>query len=220
MGFNCGIVGLPNVGKSTLFNALTKTAAAEAANYPFCTIEPNTGRVAVPDQRLEQLAMLAKSSQILPTQLEFVDIAGLVKGASKGEGLGNQFLSHIREVDAILHVLRCFEDKEITHVNNIIDPISDKEIIDTELILSDLNSLEKQMNNFLKEGLGDYSHGRNFPNKPNVSRISPYLHWGQISPNTLWYEAERFQQDVETINIDIFKSELGWREFFYNLMFG
>ena len=151
MGFKCGIVGLPNVGKSTLFNALTQTTSAEAANYPFCTIEPNVGNVIVPDDRLDKLAKIAESKNIIPTQIQFVDIAGLVKGASKGEGLGNQFLSHIREVDAILHVLRCFEDKEITHVNNIIDPISDKEIIDTELILSDLNSLEKQMNNLKKK---------------------------------------------------------------------
>ena len=151
MGFKCGIVGLPNVGKSTLFNALTQTTSAEAANYPFCTIEPNVGNVIVPDDRLDKLAKIAESKNIIPTQIQFVDIAGLVKGASKGEGLGNQFLSHIREVDAILHVLRCFEDKEITHVNNNIDPISDKEIIDTELILSDLNSLEKQMNNLKKK---------------------------------------------------------------------
>ena len=151
MGFKCGIVGLPNVGKSTLFNALTQTTLAEAANYPFCTIEPNIGNVIVPDERLYKLAKIAGSKNIIPTQIKFVDIAGLVKGASKGEGLGNQFLSHIREVDAILHVLRCFENKEITHVNNKIDPISDKETIDTELILSDLNSLEKQMNNLRKK---------------------------------------------------------------------
>src|SRR6185436_5849207 len=122
MGFNCGIVGLPNVGKSTLFNALTATAAAQAANYPFCTIEPNVGRVGVPDDRLEKLAAIVNSAQIIPTQLEFVDIAGLVRGASKGEGLGNKFLSHIREVDAIIYVLRCFEDGNITHVENRIDP--------------------------------------------------------------------------------------------------
>ncbi len=129
MGFNCGIVGLPNVGKSTLFNALTSTAAAEAANYPFCTIEPNVGRVSVPDIRLQNAAKIAGSAQLIPTQLEFVDIAGLVKGASKGEGLGNQFLSHIRDVDAIVHVLRCFEDDDITHVEGSVDPLRDAETI-------------------------------------------------------------------------------------------
>jgi GTP-binding protein YchF len=144
MGFNCGIVGLPNVGKSTLFNALTATQAAEAANYPFCTIEPNVGRVAVPDARLEVCAKLAKSAKLVPTQLEFVDIAGLVRGASKGEGLGNQFLGHIREVDAIAHVLRCFESGDITHVEGSIDPIRDAEIVETELMLADLESLEKR----------------------------------------------------------------------------
>jgi GTP-binding protein YchF len=138
MGFNCGIVGLPNVGKSTLFNALTATQAAEAANYPFCTIEPNVGRVAVPDERLDVCARMAKSQKIVPTQLEFVDIAGLVRGASKGEGLGNQFLGHIREVDAIAHVLRCFEDSNITHVEGSIDPIRDAEVVETELMISDL----------------------------------------------------------------------------------
>lgn len=145
MGFNCGIVGLPNVGKSTLFNALTQTAAAEAANYPFCTIEPNTGRVSVPDQRLYNIAKIAKSAEIIPTQLEFVDIAGLVKGASKGEGLGNKFLSHIRQTDAIVQVLRCFEDDDITHVEDSVDPIRDAEIIETELILADLESVEKRI---------------------------------------------------------------------------
>ncbi len=145
MGFNCGIVGLPNVGKSTLFNALTKTAVAEAANYPFCTIEPNTGRVAVPDSRLDKLSALANSEQTLPTQLEFVDIAGLVKGASQGEGLGNQFLANIREVDAIAHVLRCFEDDDITHVEGTVDPVRDAETVETELMISDMESLEKRM---------------------------------------------------------------------------
>jgi ribosome-binding ATPase len=145
MGFNCGIVGLPNVGKSTLFNALTATAAAEAANYPFCTIEPNIGRVAVPDPRLDILARLGKSAKIVPTQLEFVDIAGLVRGASKGEGLGNQFLANIREVDAIAHVLRCFEDGNVTHVEGRIDPVSDAETVETELLLADLESLERRV---------------------------------------------------------------------------
>jgi GTP-binding protein YchF len=145
MGFNCGIVGLPNVGKSTLFNALTQTAAAQAANYPFCTIEPNVGRVSVPDPRLDKLAEVAKSGKIIPTQLEFVDIAGLVRGASRGEGLGNQFLANIREVDAIVHVLRCFEDGDITHVEGSVDPVRDAETIETELMLADLDSLEKRI---------------------------------------------------------------------------
>ena len=146
MGFKCGIVGLPNVGKSTLFNALTQTAQAEAANYPFCTIEPNVGEVGVPDPRLDGLAAIAKSAKIIPTRLTFVDIAGLVRGASKGEGLGNQFLSHIREVDAVAYVLRCFEDGDVTHVENRIDPLSDADIVETELMLSDLESLEKRVN--------------------------------------------------------------------------
>ena len=145
MGFRCGIVGLPNVGKSTLFNALTETQAAQAANYPFCTIEPNVGNVGVPDPRLDQLAAIAGSQKIIPTQLGFVDIAGLVRGASKGEGLGNQFLGNIREVDAIIHVLRCFENDDIQHVDNRVDPISDAETVETELMLSDLESLEKRV---------------------------------------------------------------------------
>ncbi|MDC1087353.1 redox-regulated ATPase YchF [Alphaproteobacteria bacterium] len=151
MGFKCGIVGLPNVGKSTLFNALTETATAEAANYPFCTIEPNTGIVAVPDKRLKKLSELANSQKVIPAQMQFVDIAGLVSGASKGEGLGNKFLSHIREVDTIVHVLRCFEDTEITHVENTIDPLRDLEIIETELMLADLDSLDKQIQNLSKK---------------------------------------------------------------------
>ncbi|MAY77545.1 redox-regulated ATPase YchF [Citromicrobium bathyomarinum] len=147
MGFKCGIVGLPNVGKSTLFNALTQTQAAQAANYPFCTIEPNVGQVAVPDDRLDKIAAIGGSAKIIHTQLAFVDIAGLVKGASKGEGLGNQFLANIREVDAIVHVLRCFEDDDIQHVNNKVDPIADAEVVETELMLADLESVEKRVEN-------------------------------------------------------------------------
>jgi len=154
MGFKCGIVGLPNVGKSTLFNALTETAAAQAANYPFCTIEPNVGEVAVPDSRLDELAKIAKSEQIIPTRLTFVDIAGLVRGASKGEGLGNQFLAAIREVDAIAHVVRCFEDSDITHVEGKIDPVADIETIETELMLADLDSLEKRVDALEKKAKG------------------------------------------------------------------
>src|ERR1700744_2106094 len=145
MGFRCGIVGLPNVGKSTLFNALTETAAAQAANYPFCTIEPNVGRVAVPDSRLDEISVIAKSAQEIETQIEFVDIAGLVRGASKGVGLGNQVLANIREVDAIIHVLRCFEDDDITHVEGSVDPVRDAETIETELMLADLDSLERRV---------------------------------------------------------------------------
>ena len=144
MGFSCGIIGLPNVGKSTLFNALTATAAAEAANYPFCTIEPNIGRVSVPDARLAVCAQLAKSAKIIPTQLEFVDIAGLVRGAARGEGLGNQFLGHIREVDAIAHVVRCFDDGNVVHIEGSVDPIRDVETVETELMLADLDSLERR----------------------------------------------------------------------------
>ncbi|WP_118132870.1 redox-regulated ATPase YchF [Oceanicella sp. SM1341] len=154
MGFKCGIVGLPNVGKSTLFNALTRTAAAQAANFPFCTIEPNVGEVAVPDARLDTLAEIAGSKQIIPTRLTFVDIAGLVKGASKGEGLGNQFLANIRETDAIAHVLRCFEDDDVTHVEGRVDPISDAEVIETELMLADLESIEKRLQNLQRKVRG------------------------------------------------------------------
>ena len=154
MGFNCGIVGLPNVGKSTLFNALTRTIAAQAANFPFCTIEPNTGRVAVPDARLQKLAEIVQPKTVTPTQLEFVDIAGLVKGASKGEGLGNQFLANIREVDAIIHVLRCFDDDNVTHVEGGVDPIRDAEIVETELMIADLESLEKRLDQTVKKARG------------------------------------------------------------------
>jgi ribosome-binding ATPase len=150
MGIKCGIVGLPNVGKSTLFNALTKTAAAQAANYPFCTIEPNTGDVAVPDPRLGIIAKIGKSINIIPTRISFVDIAGLVRGASKGEGLGNQFLANIREVDAVVHVLRCFEDDDITHVEGRIDPVSDADTVETELMLADLDSIERRIAAFRK----------------------------------------------------------------------
>jgi GTP-binding protein YchF len=151
MGFRCGIVGLPNVGKSTLFNALTETAAAQAANYPFCTIEPNVGRVGVPDPRLRKISEIAKSAQTIETQIEFVDIAGLVRGASKGEGLGNQFLANIREVDAIVHVLRCFEGGDVTHVEGRVDPIADAETVETELMLADLDSLERRVPNLVKK---------------------------------------------------------------------
>ncbi len=154
MALKCGIVGLPNVGKSTLFNALTRTAAAQAANYPFCTIEPNTGEVAVPDPRLGRIAATAKSKEIIPTRISFVDIAGLVRGASKGEGLGNQFLANIREVDAVVHVLRCFEDDDITHVEGRIDPVADAETVETELMLADLDSLERRVVQIRKRAQG------------------------------------------------------------------
>lgn len=154
MGFNCGIVGLPNVGKSTLFNAITNTTAAAAANYPFCTIEPNTGRVPVPDARLDAIARLAKSAKIVPTQLEIKDIAGLVRGASKGEGLGNQFLGAIREVDAVLHVLRCFNDSDVAHIEGEVDPLRDAELIETELLLADIDSLARQRDGLVKRARG------------------------------------------------------------------
>src|ERR1700722_6540184 len=170
MGFNCGIVGLPNVGKSTLFNALTETAAAEAANYPFCTIEPNVGRVAVPDARLDVLAKLADSQKIIPTQLEFVDIAGLVRGASRGEGLGNKFLAHIREVDAIAHVLRCFDDGNVTHVEGSIDPVRDAETVETELMLADLDALERRLVAAQKRARGNDKEAR-----AQIAMIEPLL---------------------------------------------
>ncbi|MCK0138064.1 redox-regulated ATPase YchF [Aliiroseovarius sp. F47248L] len=154
MGFKMGIVGLPNVGKSTLFNALTKTAAAQAANFPFCTIEPNVGEVNVPDDRLDKLAAIAGSKEIIPTRMTFVDIAGLVKGASKGEGLGNQFLANIREVDAIAHVLRCFDDGDVTHVDGRVNPVEDAEVIETELMLADLESIEKRLQNIVRKVRG------------------------------------------------------------------
>ena len=160
MGFKCGIVGLPNVGKSTLFNALTQTAAAQAANYPFCTIEPNVGDVAVPDPRLDALAAIASSKEIIPTRLTFVDIAGLVRGASKGEGLGNQFLANIRECDAVAHVVRCFEDPDITHVEGAIDPVADIETIETELMLADLDSLERRVIALEKKARGGDKEGK------------------------------------------------------------
>lgn len=177
MGFNCGIVGLPNVGKSTLFNALAATAAAEAENYPFCTIEPNLGRVAVPDPRLDVVAKLAKSARIVPTQLEFTDIAGLVRGASKGEGLGNQFLAHIREVDAILHVLRCFEDTDVTHVEGRIDAVADAEVVETELMLADLESLEKRLDPLVKKARGGDTAAA--ATAALIERIMPALHQGK-----------------------------------------
>ena len=173
MGFKCGIVGLPNVGKSTLFNALTETSSAEAANYPFCTIEPNSGIVSVPDKRLNLLSNLAKSQKTIPAQMQFVDIAGLVSGASKGEGLGNKFLSHIREVDAIIHVVRCFENTDITHVDNSINPLRDTETIDTELMLADLESLDRQTQNLSKKAKSNDIEAKN--NLELMKKLSEFL---------------------------------------------
>lgn len=190
MGFNCGIVGLPNVGKSTLFNALLSQQAAEAANYPFCTIEPNVGRVAVPDPRLTALAEIAGSATIIPNQLEFVDIAGLVRGASKGEGLGNQFLSHIREVDAIMYVLRCFEDGDITHVEGSVDPLRDAEIIELELIIADMESLEKRIDGVLKKAKGGDKDAA--ANAKLIEQILPLLRDGK--PARHFKAADREEQ--------------------------
>jgi ribosome-binding ATPase len=177
MGFNCGIVGLPNVGKSTLFNALTSTAAAAAANYPFCTIEPNLGRVPVPDPRLDVVARLAGSPRIVPTQLEVVDIAGLVRGASKGEGLGNRFLGAIREVEAVLHVLRCFESEEVAHVEGAVDPVLDAELVETELLLADIASLERRLEGLTKRARGGEADARE--QLALIERILPAMQEGR-----------------------------------------
>ena len=177
MGFNCGIVGLPNVGKSTLFNAIIGTAAAAAENYPFCTIEPNLGRVPVPDPRLDRVAEVAGSSKVVPTQLEVVDIAGLVRGASRGEGLGNRFLSAIREVDAILHVLRCFEDGEVAHVEGSVDPVRDIELVETELLLADIAVLERRVEGLTKRARGGDADAQ--AQLSLIDRILPEIHAGR-----------------------------------------
>lgn len=201
MTLQCGIVGLPNVGKSTLFNALTQTAAAEAANYPFCTIEPNTGRVAVPDDRIPKLAQIAGSAEIIPTQIEFVDIAGLVKGASKGEGLGNQFLSHIREVDAIINVVRCFEDGDITHVEGSVDPLRDLELIQIELILADLESLEKRLPNLEKKAKQDKEL---LPQVDLIKKIVAILEENQSARS---YQASDEQEEKLVKNLQLITSK-------------
>ena len=196
MGFKCGIVGLPNVGKSTFFNALTSSAAAQAENYPFCTIEPNVGKVGVPDERLDNIAKISKSASIIPTQLEFVDIAGLVKGASKGEGLGNKFLSHIREVDAIVHVLRAFNNEDILHVEGSVDPIRDLEIIETELILADLQSMQNRLPNLEKKAKGASSDRILKMQIDLVKRCIELLDQGEkaIKCNISGEEKEQFRQ--------------------------
>ncbi|MBE6447490.1 MAG: redox-regulated ATPase YchF [Alphaproteobacteria bacterium] len=190
MGFSCGIVGLPNVGKSTLFNAITQTNAAEAMNYPFCTIEPNVGRIGVPDPRLFKLAEIARSEKIIPTQIEIVDIAGLVKGASKGEGLGNQFLGHIRSIDAILHIARCFDSSDITHVNGTVNPIRDIEIVETELMLSDLESLKKKSDGIARKNNPDLLVEKNF-----LKKAIDWLEQGEMLSKLPISEEERIFAD-------------------------
>ena len=197
MGFKCGIVGLPNVGKSTLFNALTETSSAEAANYPFCTIEPNSGIVSVPDKRLNLLSNLAKSQKTIPAQMQFVDIAGLVSGASKGEGLGNKFLAHIREVDAIIHVVRCFENTDITHVDNSINPLRDTETIDTELMLADLESLERQTQNLSKKAKSNDIEAKN--DIVLMKKLSEFLSEG--TPLRLAILSDEEMTRIKTFNL-------------------
>ncbi len=197
MGFNCGIVGLPNVGKSTLFNALTSTEAAAAANYPFCTIEPNTGRVPVPDHRLAEIARIAGSARVIETQLEVIDIAGLVRGASKGEGLGNQFLGAIRGVDAILQVLRCFEDDDITHVEGGVDPVRDAELIETELLLADLTSLEKRSEGLIKRARGGDKEAK--AQLALIERIKPAMEDG--SPARRLDAAKDMPEDLKALDL-------------------
>ena len=197
MGFKCGIVGLPNVGKSTLFNALTQTIAAQAANYPFCTIEPNFGTVSVPDERLDKLALIAKSIKTIPTQIEIVDIAGLVRGASKGEGLGNQFLAHIREVDAIIHLLRCFEDGNITHVEDSVSPLRDAEIIETELVLADLESIEKRLPNIEKKARSGDKESQEL--LPIIKQVLKCLSDGDFARNIMNSDNEKLVKGLNLI---------------------